>query len=250
MTRIYKCAVCGAITEAVAELETIKCDDCDRYHLSSDTVLKGDTEILKCDCGCTTIVKTLDDLAMVLDDEALLELKLKHYVNSSAPESLLPAVSNAALIINAVKTEMYELPTVLLMIEKGGIEKASNVIEAKQTANARRAAKVLENKRAKELAAHDAELIEDVKKSIVPTESAIHKALSDHSLRFKQQGLGGLDEVEMELIEEQYRNSPKDKVELNRIIKARIVNLELQRKPLSMLSNFIPYTETHAHQPR
>jgi len=40
------------------------------------------------------------------------------------------------------------------MLEKSGADKTSNVIEAKQTANARRAAKVLENQRAKELAAH------------------------------------------------------------------------------------------------
>jgi len=243
ITRIYKCAVCGAITEAEKELGTVKCDDCDRYHLSSSTTLRGNTEILKCDCGCVTVIKTLDDLDMVLDDESLLELKLKHYVSSSSPENLLPAVSNTALIINSVKTEMYELPTVLLMIEKGGIEKTSNLIEAKQTVNARRAAKVLENKRAKEQAAHDAELIANAKKLIEPAKSGVRVSLEGYSADFIRKGLGGLDSMEVEAIEIEYRRSSKPLAQLNKILKSRISNIENSGKPLSELVGFISYIE-------
>ena len=191
ITRVYKCAVCGAITEAEKELDTVKCDDCNRYHLSRDTVLKGDTEVLKCDCGCVTVIKTLDDLDMVLDDESLLELKLKYHVSSATPENLFTAISETASILNAVRSELYELQTVLLMLEKSGADKTSNVIEAKQTANARRAAKVLENQRAKELAAHDAELIANAKKLIEPAKSGVRISLENYSADFVRKGLGG-----------------------------------------------------------
>jgi len=243
ITRVYKCAVCGAISEAEKELDTVKCDDCARYHLSSSTTLRGDTEILKCDCGCVTIVKTLDDLDMVLDNESLLGLKLKHYVNSTSPETLLQTVSNTASILNAVETEVYELPTVLLMIEKGGIEKASNAIKAKQTANARRAAKVLENKRAKEQAAHDAELIANAKKLIEPAKSGVRVSLENYSADFIRKGLGGLDSMEVEAIEIEYRRSSKPLAQLNKILKSRINNIESSGKPLSELVGFITYIE-------
>jgi len=244
ITRVYKCAVCGAITEAEKELDTVKCDDCDRYHLGSATTLRGDTEILKCDCGCVTVVKQLDDLQMVLDDESLLGLKLKHYVNSTSPETLLQTVSNTASILNAVETEVYELPTVLLMIEKGGIEKASNVIEAKLAANARRAAKVLENQRAKEQAAHDAELIANAKKLIEPAKSGVRVSLENYSADFIRKGLGGLDSMEVEAIEIEYRRSSKPLAQLNKIVKKRICNIENSGKPLSELVGFISYIES------
>ena len=130
-----------------------------------------------------------------------------------------------------------------LMLEKSGADKTSNVIEAKQTANARRAAKVLENQRAKELAAHDAELIANAKKLIEPAKSGVRISLENYSADFVRKGLGGLSAMEVESVEIEYRRSSKPLAQLNKILKSRINNIESSGKLLSTLVGFISYIE-------
>jgi len=180
---------------------------------------------------------------MILDDESLLKLKLRHYVSTATPMDLLIAVSKTASILNAIKDALYELPTVLLMIEKGGVDKTASVIEAKQAAIARRQSKIADNQQARALKKHDEELIADAKKYFEPKKPAIQTSLENVSARFERKGLIGLDAVEVETITRDFLNSRL--TNLGHRMKSRIDNLESAGDPLSKLVGFIPYVESH-----
>jgi len=235
VTRVYKCVVCGDTTEGVKELETIECGECNQYHLTDKVVIRDNKEVLICDCGITTIIRELDELKLVFNDESLLDMKLRHYINCN---KLSEASKNTTIILSYLT--VADIKEILLEIETTSIEDVARNIQRKMV----RAEKAIEADKARAEADYLNQCEQELIRKYKPVkEDSVKVALRNHSRHFTRKGLGGLSEEQIERISSDYHKS--ELTNLNQRVKRRIENIEANEQSLTMLVNFIPYIESH-----
>jgi len=244
--RIYKCAVCSDITVTEKELETIECDGCGEYHLSTKTEIRNDREVLVCGCGITTIIRELDKLELVLNDDSLLDLKLRHYIANASMQELIKTTNEASTILNDVENEQSIISSLLLDIENSSISEVALTIKKRIEQIELEEQKIKSEEEANYLSGLKDSLIEEYKLETQSIEDKVKKALIGHSQRFIQKGYGGLNTDQVERITNDYHNSTLLKQRsLNHSIRERIENIEANREPLSELVSFIPHYESY-----
>lgn len=251
ISRLYKCSACGYEDETEAELDTVSCDKCSRYYLSTDTRISGSTEVLKCDCGHTTIIKELDDLELVLSDDELLQHKLKAAFEQAGDEADLMEIAGASLsIMKAVNDDLFERDTILLMLEKKGLSATATMINRKMLAIEQTAQQahddVIRAQVKKEFDARQAKVERKAKQAARTPKSGIQQLLETTSNRYKQQGKGGLSDGQINQFMQGY-----DRCELGHkehAVQVRLDNIEHAGQPITYVMNFIEYIENNQRQ--
>lgn len=252
ITRIYKCASCGFEEESQTEVDTVPCDKCNRYYLSTDCIIHNGSEVLRCACGHTTIVNELDDLKLILADDELLQHKLKSAITKADGESNMLEVVGASLsVMKAIDSGLFERDTILLMLERGDLLSVAEIIQRKTRAIEQTAQKThdaeIRVQVTKEFEAKQAKRARKAKQAqAAQPKSGIQQLLESTSDRYKQQGKGGLSDSQVKKFMRGY-----DRCELGHkehAVKVRIGNIENAGQPISYLMNFIEYIETHQRQ--
>jgi hypothetical protein len=224
----------------MAEIDTVTCDECDRYYLTSDLVIHDGKEVLNCDCGCTSIINELDDLKLVLADDELLEHKLKSACKAANGDPNLMAIAGAALaIMQSVASDMFEKETILLMLEKKGILAVAEMIYQKTKVAEQTAEKVKEALLRAEI---EAKVKKEIKQPIPQqSKSAIQGLLEETSIRYQKNGSDALSGCEVNQFMQDYDDCILPHKE--RAVRTRLTTIESEGKPLHFIKSFIRYIE-------
>jgi hypothetical protein len=222
INRIYKCAACGDEFEKESDLETVACESCDRYYLSTDVAIRDGKEILDCECGHPTMVKNLDDLTLVLADDALLQLKLKSFVDKASDESQMTEIMKASLIVmGAIESEIFDRDTILAMLEQSPLINVANVIQSK-TATGSHVAQA-------KPPAHDNDRIKTL--------------LADVNKRYRKSGRGSLSDNDIEVFMQGFESCQLP--HKYQAVRTRLLNLESGHTPLRYILGFVSWIESH-----
>jgi len=253
ITRLYCCASCGYEHEAELEIDAVECEACNQYHLTTDLIIQDDKEVLKCECSHVSIINQLDDLALVLEDDALISLKIKAAIDKASDEvSLLEAAQAATAILCEVNNDLNK-SHLLLMLENMGLIETARIIQQRD--------KVAEQQKQQQ---HDSQLIAKVKADIEAAsikakvkadsnakrqkakqqnDSGILGLINNANNRYKQKGLSTLSGQQISKFMQGYDDCKLSHKQ--HAVKTRVSNIENKELPINYLMSFIDYIEAH-----
>jgi len=251
ITRIYKCSACGDITETLSDLETVSCGKCNRYHLTTDCTIRGNKEIIKCSCGHVTVVNQLDNLKLVLADDALLEFKLKAAIEQVSGEDNMLEITGAVLtVMTSVNTGLFDRDDVLLMLEKKSLLNVANLIASKAKIAEREAQEAIERQMREKIEAEfnakQAAVIQQ--QTIKPQtqlvkQSGIKTLLCAVNNRYHERGANCLSQSDIDAFMTDFDKCPLSHKES--AVKTQLGNIEAKGRPIKYIKSFIGYIETH-----
>ncbi|MCK5190654.1 MAG: hypothetical protein KAR12_11435, partial [Methylococcales bacterium] len=229
ITRLYKCAVCGHEHEKQMEVETVECECCNRFYLTTDTVIHHGKEILKCACSHITVIQELDNLKLVLSDDELLKLKLKACIEQATDESNLMETMAAGFTILRAVDRGTDREKILLMMERKTIIETAAVLLPKKVAG---------------LAPLPAS-----KPLVVPvpeskSANSIQSLLVGMNNRYQQSGKQALSKKEMQKFINEY-----DRCMLPykaKSVTTRLTRIEQENQPISRIKGFIGWIESNS----
>lgn len=252
ITRLYRCASCGDEFEKTAEIDTVACEDCSRYYLSTDCVIHGDSEVLRCGCGHETIINTLDDMELVLADDALLQYKLKAAFEQAGDEADLMEIAGASLaIMKAIDDGMFERDIILFMLEKKGLPATAMMINRRMLAIEQTAQKkhddAIRTQAQAEFDTRQAKIKRKAKQAEVAQlpKSGIQELLENTSNRYRQHGKTGLSDSQITQFMTGYDRCKL--IHKEYALKTRLGKIECAGQPIGYVMNFIEYIESHQH---
>jgi len=231
ITRLYKCAACGSENQKQMEVETVECEACNRFHLSTDTVIHHGKEILKCECSHVTTVTELDNLKLVLSDDELLKLKLKACVDKATDEPNMIELMTACVSILGAVNKGVDREKVLLMLERKSVIDTAAVLQPKQLPT---------------LAPLPAS-----KQLVVPvpadkSTNSVQALLASVNGRYQQAGKKGLTNREMKAFVNDFNHCSLPYKEKS--VRTRLTRIEQEGMPLNRIKGFIGWIEENSQK--